>query len=211
MIEAARAIPDRHVEGYAVAVRGLFEFIAHRSEEGEASCRAALAIAEEGHPDVRMLAASVLGEIYQSHSRISDAETQFRLVEALAPSVTDVLARAIFGTFGFFYRQWQGRADEALEFSRRWRSDIEASGDVTMRLCNRWSEALAIGLRGEYEAALAILLDALGLAERVSDALFKMRILNTIGWVYLELECPDRALEWNRRGLEAAVAAGPGS
>jgi len=77
---------------------------------------------------------------------------------------------------------------------------------VFHKLFGQWSEAHGLGTKGEYEAARHVLEQALATCERVGDLIVKVRCLNTMGWLYGELQEFGRALEWNRKGLEAARA-----
>jgi tetratricopeptide (TPR) repeat protein len=103
---------------------------------------------------------------------------------------------------------WDGDYADAIEASAKWRNARETSGDVASVLWGRWSEALARMASGEYERALAILLDVVLEGDRVGERLVYTRALNTIGWIYVELQDLERAVEWNRRSFDEAVASG---
>jgi tetratricopeptide (TPR) repeat protein len=75
---------------------------------------------------------------------------------------------------------------------------------MTNRLWNWWTQALALGTKGEYEAALRLLEDTVRTCERVGDVPVRARALNTVGWIYGELQDHGRALEWDRASLECA-------
>ena len=75
-------------------------------------------------------------------------------------------------------------------------------------LFGRWVEALARVSVGEHQVALDHLLEDVPFAERTGIILMYLRALNTVGFVYGDLHDYERALEWNHRGLEEALAAG---
>jgi tetratricopeptide (TPR) repeat protein len=102
---------------------------------------------------------------------------------------------------------WAGHFDDALQVLERWRAAAEGSRRITHLLWNQWAEALARGGRGEYEQALALLADLMATCVRVGDVHTRARALNTMGWVYGELQDHQRAIGWNTRGVEAAVEA----
>ena len=79
-------------------------------------------------------------------------------------------------------------------------------GTLDVRLQAAWVEGLVRGHRGEYERALDLLMEALELCERTGSFFWDMRALNSVGWVYGELQDAERALGWNLRSLEAATA-----
>ncbi len=102
---------------------------------------------------------------------------------------------------------WSGRFDDALEFLTRWRGAAEKSRQIMLLLYHRWRESLARAGKGEYQLALTITEDVLATCERTGEVFFRTRALNTIGWIYGELQDHRRAIEWNTRGVEAAVEA----
>ena len=63
---------------------------------------------------------------------------------------------------------------------------------------------MALGTKGEYEAALRLLEETVRTGERVGDVPVRGRALNTVGWIHGELCDHRRALEWNRTSLEFA-------
>jgi tetratricopeptide (TPR) repeat protein len=52
--------------------------------------------------------------------------------------------------------------------------------------------------RGDYDAALGLLQDGLALAQKVGDANYTPRSLNSLGWLYMECGALDRAWELNQ-------------
>ena len=70
-------------------------------------------------------------------------------------------------------------------------------------------QALALAGKGEYERALALLHEVVATCERFGEHFFQGRMLNTLGWIYGELQDFDRAIEWNQRSLQAARGWSP--
>jgi tetratricopeptide (TPR) repeat protein len=129
-----------------------------------------------------------------------------RTAEELAPKVDDPHTQASWGNLSSLGSNWAGRFDQALEVLDRWRGAAEESHQITTLLWHRWEEALARGGRGDYQQALALLVDILAVCARVGDLHTRARTLNTIGWLYGELQDHQHAVEWNTRAVEAAVA-----
>jgi tetratricopeptide (TPR) repeat protein len=145
--------------------------------------------------------------MYVVLNRHAEAEPLTRTAAELARKADDRPTQAWWGVSGSLRRNWAGRFDEALEVLERWRGAAEESHQITTLLWHRWEEALARGGRGDYEQALAVLADLLAICARGGDVHTRARTLNTIGWVYGELQDHHQAMEWNTRGVEAAVAA----
>ncbi|MDQ4131243.1 MAG: tetratricopeptide repeat protein, partial [Actinomycetota bacterium] len=122
----------------------------------------------------------------------------------LVETVEDPVARSLWSFLGPLPPHWSGRFDQALAVIQRWRPAAQSSGNATMVLGNRWVEALARGARGDFEPALALLHEIVDEAKRIGEMLVWARAVNTIGWVHGELQDHEQALEWSRRGVEAA-------
>jgi tetratricopeptide (TPR) repeat protein len=62
--------------------------------------------------------------------------------------------------------------------------------------------------RGNYDEALQIFEEGLALSERVGDEVNRHRLLNSLGWLYIEIGDLDRAIDFNRKGAEGARKRG---
>jgi tetratricopeptide (TPR) repeat protein len=71
-----------------------------------------------------------------------------------------------------------------------------------------WTEALALGGRGDYTEAIALLTHGLAQSERVGDFFYRARVFNTLGWIYQELYAYVPAKDYNDLGLELAHTMG---
>ncbi len=201
--DGASQLEDRRLEGRALALRGFTEHYAHDFERSEETLRSALAIGEEGFDDVRLLASVALVKLLAVTNRHDEADRFAATATELAEKVDEPFARALWSLMAL-RPHWEGRFDEALAHLAHWRPAVEASGSAAMMLGHQWVEGLARGARGDYEGALALLQGLVQEGERVGEVLFWARGINSLGWVYSELQDHHRALECNRRGLEAA-------
>ncbi len=204
MRDAATQFGDRRLEGRALALRGLVEHYAHDFESCEETLRAALAIGDESFDDVRLLASVMLFELLMVLNRHFEAEAFARAAAELVEEVDEPYARALWSMMAL-RPHWAGHFDKALAHLERWRWAAEASGSATVVLGNDWVEGLVRGARGDYGGALALVHRVVQEAERIGEVLFWARAVNTLGWVYGELQDHERALEWSRRGVEVAL------
>jgi tetratricopeptide (TPR) repeat protein len=74
-------------------------------------------------------------------------------------------------------------------------------------LMNCWVQSLPEGGRGKYEQAIALLEDVISIGKRMGDDWWLARGLNTMGWLYGELQDHRQAMEWNTQGLEVSLKA----
>jgi predicted ATPase/class 3 adenylate cyclase len=83
-----------------------------------------------------------------------------------------------------------------------------ASAERAIALANRahmghmsafatWFLAISKACTGQYGDALTSLGEALQTCERIGDQAVRPRLLNTLGWCYAEVDCHERAVEYN--------------
>jgi tetratricopeptide (TPR) repeat protein len=163
----------------------------------------ASAIVEEGFEEVRPLANLVLASLSCVTKAFPFPELErFLISEEELAALGDPFLQGTWSWFLGCVHTWWGHPDDAL---RVLRNVPEAATHVmTNRLWNWWTKAVALGTKGEYEVALRLLEDTVRTCERVDDVPVRARALNTVGWIYGELQDHGRALEWNRASLEFA-------
>jgi len=201
MAAEARVLGDRALEGIALSSRGFMEFLNLEFDKVEATGAEALAIADEGFEEVRPLANLVLGGVVCVTKRYAVKEVEPLLIseEKLAALADPFLQGTWSWILGCVYT-WRGQPDATIRLYRTLPDTINLI--MTNRLWNWWTEAVALGTVGKYDAALRLLDDTIRTCERVDDVPVQGRALNTVGWIYTQLHDHLRALEWNRRSLE---------
>ena len=205
MLVTARILEDRHLEGMALAYRGWAEHQNHDFKTTEHTLKAALEIANEGFEDVLFFASVSLVAFFFAINRNAEARPFLEVIEKQAPGIDDPFILGWWSLMGALSAQWQGRFDDVLKQLEHRRTADKGRGAGF--LINTWVEALARGGKGEYERALALLEDLIATGERIGDYFWRVRALNTMGWVYGELQDHQQAMLWNIQGLEAAQEA----
>jgi class 3 adenylate cyclase/tetratricopeptide (TPR) repeat protein len=201
MVQLGHRLGDRAVEGTGLAYRGLLKLYGHNFERSEQTLRAALAVAEEGFEEVRPVANLALAQLFAFSNRWADAKPLLAWAQR-APVMPDPFTDGFWNWFRGMVDYWGGHFDEALEILETLSEPAERM--VTVRLANWWARGMALASRGEYESALRMLRQTLDMGERVGDWQVRTRVVNTIGWVFAELEDHQQALEWNRSGVALA-------
>ncbi len=201
MLQAARQLGDRRHEGLALAYRGFFEFINHARGQAEETLQAALALGRKLKEDeIIFTAQTSLVHLFSTGNRHAEAEAMAAAAEQLLPSVSDTFGlRATLGLRANFF----GRFDEALQKIQQWRQSVTGQQLplAGVLLCD-WTEALTLGGKGDYDQALTSLHKTLATCKRIGEFIAQVRVLNTLGWIYGELEDHQRAMEWNMRSVE---------
>jgi tetratricopeptide (TPR) repeat protein len=97
---------------------------------------------------------------------------------------------------------WAARFGEAQESLQMWGDS--AKGFHTSRALHHWHKGLVLCGQGEYEEAITIIHAMIIDCERVGEVVFRARAVNTLGWIYGEIQNLEEALAWNSLGIEAA-------
>ncbi len=208
MLDAARSLGGRRLQGTARAYLGMVHLFAHEHEMAEETLRDALAFADQHDlAETRFsatvwLAASclILGDLRQCERLLTEAEN-------IVDASSEPFARWWVPHGRAVLLGWAGQFDSGIEILDRLRGAREEQ-QVMAVVGDRWWEGILQAGRGEYQRALALWDEVLPFCERTGEVATRMKTMNSIGWVYHELGDYERALEWNRRGVEEAVAAG---
>ena len=208
MLEAAGSTGDRGSESRALSwisfVRRRRYNLTGAREAAEAALQAA---AEVGEPRLLALAHWGLGQVHETAGELDDSINHAHEAERLARAEgdRDVLARSLLirghaaiwrGRFG----EGQRCAEEAVALARADRDSLVITGSL-------WRLGLALGEAGRFGAARKELLAGIALAEANGVVYYLAKLLNTVGWLHLELGDHGEAAIWDRRALETARGA----
>ena len=209
MLQVARALGDERMECRAVARCGFAQLIAHEFEASERLLRDAMALAID--PSELYLPTLMLALQLFITDRRDEGLVHLASAREMAYVVDDPLAAGFWDEAAVIVPNWEARYDEALEQAREGRVGPADSLDQFSAVANlggSWAEGLALCGAGRYDEALATFHQVLAKAERIGDVFYRLRTLNSIGWVYMELGDFDRGWEWNMRALDVAQELG---
>ncbi|MEX2394992.1 MAG: hypothetical protein WD826_10995, partial [Actinomycetota bacterium] len=205
--EIARTRGDDYAEAMSWANRSFALCFAHDLEQSYAAAGEALRVGGN-YDDVRFIGQTTQAW-YELYTNDFDGyRRNLAGAGSVIDKVRDPFFRGLWGWYSPLSEHWNGKYDSALVSIDAWREEREVAGGAMSTLWGHWVEGLVRGQRGDYERAIELFTDVITDAERVGDALILWRSVNSIGWVYLELQDLDKAIEWNMRGLEGALNAG---
>ncbi|HEX9641162.1 MAG TPA: tetratricopeptide repeat protein, partial [Candidatus Krumholzibacteria bacterium] len=208
MLGAARGLEDQQAEGKALALAGMVELYDHEHEMAEETLRAALALADQHDlAETRFQATVFLAANFLTLGDLRQSERLLTEAEGMVDASSEPFARWLFPFGRAVLLGWAGQFDSGIEILDRLRGAQEEQ-QVMAVVQDRWWEGILHAGRGEYQRALALWDEVLPFCERTGELQIRIRTMNSIGWVYHELGDDERALEWNRRGVDEAVAAG---
>ena len=208
-VAIARRLGDRLSEAAAFATIGFATAFAHQFEPAIEYCRDAIRLATE--IDAKPVIASAYLTTALVHAvtgRLDEGEEGLAKAAQISEAVNDVptlvMAKALSGQLFNWrgdYREATRRQAEAVHIARQ-------HGVVFPLFWSLWEYGLALTGRGHYDEAVAILEEGLVVCEKSGEEIMRHRILNTLGWLYLECGDLELAVDLNRRGAEGAHKRG---
>jgi tetratricopeptide (TPR) repeat protein len=205
----AREAQDRVSEGAAFVGMAHASRWAHDFDRALAYARQAIAVGEEG--DVRAALAGglfITGIIHSTTGRLDQAKDEIDRALTVSRSGGDVFYQSFSLSRAAHFENWEGKYveasrlySEALEIARK-HNLLAPLLDVLFLY------GLALTGKGDYDAALAMMEEGLALSEKVGSETQHHRLLNGLGWLYIELGDLDRALDLNQQSAEEARKRG---
>ena len=203
MVDVARAIDDPAAE--FAGLRSLTQalFYSHRLDETTERAGQALAVAERS--DSAAWQADVMNLVglkQLCYGELQDATRSLDDAIALARSVDHRSALGQALTWRAALHYWQSNyaaADDMLVESVRLNAD---SQDGFQLLASLFFRGLVLGNQGRMSESLAVLNEAVAMAERNGDVFWWPRLPNCIGWIHRELQDVDRAADFDQQGLD---------
>jgi predicted ATPase/class 3 adenylate cyclase len=195
----AREAGDRIAEGSAAVGMALSAFFAHRFDQALEDSARAISLGEvTGDPTVLAGGHLTTALVNEITGRLDEARPGFDRVIALSRSVRDVVDEAMALVFGAELNAWEGKHDEAARMYDQGIRVAREHGVLMPALEGMFMAGVNLTGRGDYDAALAVLQEGLALAQKVGDANYTPRSLNSLGWLYMECGAMDRAWELNQ-------------
>jgi class 3 adenylate cyclase/tetratricopeptide (TPR) repeat protein len=200
---------DKAGEGAALAGMALASFFAHAFDRSDREAQQAARLGRDiDSAEIVAAAQCASGWVQAVTGNISEARVRFeeshqRSVDANADYFTSLSASMLSQL-----DNWQGNYARSVSEASEGVQVARKANHALPLLVGLWSTGLPHAGKGEYEAALAVWSEALALAEKVGDAIFRNRILNSLGWLYGECGSIERAIDLNERGLDFSQQRG---
>ena len=200
---------DRMSEGAALASMGWASAWGHDFERGLAYARQAIDIATQ--VDAKKVLASgyfTIGWVHAVTGRLDQTREETHKALMVSQSVGDVSHQSLSLSSTGLLKNWEGEYVQAAQFqSEGLRIACEHNLLVPL-LRGLFGYGVILTGQGEYDGARAVLEEGLALSEKVGDKFWSHRLLNSLGWLYMEVGDFDRALDFNQRGAEGAQQRG---
>lgn len=209
LLALARHAGEPMKEGATLASMAFASFWAHDFDRSLAESNEALEIAKQIDA-APVIAASRFtnGFVYAVTERLDAAKTEWtealhigRATAARLPESLSLGCLALLRNWEGEYTEAVQEAEEAVHIAREHRLVIPLLWSV-------WISGLAAIGKGEYDDALKSLEQHLIFCEKVGAEVIHLRVLNTLGWLWIEFGNTSRALDMNRQSMEGANRRG---
>jgi tetratricopeptide (TPR) repeat protein len=206
----AREAMDRPAEAAALAGMGVASYFAHQFEQALAESHRAIAIARPlsatpplatGHHTVGAVQALRDGHLEQARDWLERALD-------FAHSTGDAAIASRSLSMLALLENWQGAFAEAVSLEAKALRIAREHNLVFLIMQGLWGRGLFLIGKGDYDEALVTLEEGLTLCQKVGADFYRDRILNTLGWLWIECGDLDRSTDLNRRGSESARKRG---
>lgn len=204
LLQLTRQSGDRLQEGMALAIMGQVLSYAQDFDRALSYARQAVTVTSTTD-DKSALANShnVAGTILMWTGRLAEAWEQVGATLALSQQSGQTARQVAALGYTGLLKNWEGDYEEA---SRRIAiclqlSEPPASSLTTVLGAHFWYVLSLVG-QGDYDQALMICEQGLSLAEKASDPFTYNRLLNSLGWLYQEVEQFDQAISLNQQSAD---------
>jgi tetratricopeptide (TPR) repeat protein len=195
LVDLARQVDDRAAEAgglvqAATAFQWLEDFPAAHARVNHA-LEIAEAIGAQAPLGAAMHTRGYLRYMHGLDGRLDEGDADLQQALHIGRTIGDPNREALARHLLSLKRSWQGRYSESLALDEEGVRLAREHRLVIPLLRCLWSRGVALTNLGEHDRALAEFAEGLALAEKIGDAAYMSRYLNTIGWV--RIECGDLA------------------
>jgi len=205
----ARRIGDRVKEGDILVSLGYTSLWSHDFEGAFDYARQALEVA--GGTDVEAVSAGgnfVIGLGEALTGRIDSGMQKIERALVFSQAAGDAFYESLSLGFIGHFKNWRGEYADALPYLAQGLQIAEKHLLPAPYLDSLFMYGITLTGHGDYDRAAKIFNDGLTFAEKVGDEVYYLRIMNSLGWLYLECGDLDRAVDVNRRAARGARRRG---
>lgn len=209
LLTLSRQAGDRQME--ATALVGMCHASLRAHDIDQALGCAGQVIEAGENIDAMLIQASghfITSVAYAVTGRLDQAREESDRALARSRSAGKVADKRLPIYFPGMLKSWQGEYSEAARFLAEVRRTALENNLLFPLLFTSFIYGITLTGKGSYDEALATLQEGLTLSEKVGSEIMHHRILNSLGWLHIELMDLDRALDLNQKGADGARKRG---
>ncbi|UCD81042.1 MAG: AAA family ATPase, partial [Desulfobacterales bacterium] len=208
-LDLAHQTGDRISEGQALISMGHASRWIHEFDRSLSYARQAVEIA--GQIDADSLKAGgyfISGAVHAVTGHIAESSEAFDRSLAASQSAGDAIHESFSLNFKGLLKNWRGEFSDGIKYLRQGLRVAQAHNLLVPYCSNLFSSAIALTGNGDYDQALTTLEEGLAVTEKAGAEVYHLRMMNTLGWLYLECGDLPQALIFNQRAAEGARKRG---
>ncbi len=209
LLSFARQTADRASEARALVGMGFASLWNHDFQRALAESREAIAIAEgAGAEPVVAGGRFTIGLVHGTTGRLDQAQRELDHVLTNSRSTGDVFHQSFALNITGLIKNWKGDYAEAVRIQHDALEIARQHNLLFPLLQGLFIRGVTLTGMGDYDRALATMEEGLALAAKVGDEVNRNRLLNCMGWLWMECGDLDRGIELNRLGADGARKRG---
>jgi class 3 adenylate cyclase/tetratricopeptide (TPR) repeat protein len=209
LLALAHQAGDRVSEAEALAGMGTASFWAHKFDQALTDSRWAIDVAEAVDAKRALATAHfTIGKVMTVTGRLDRGKQELDQALAISQSMGDAARQAFPLAVAGLLKSQEGEYAEAARLLAESLRIARAQSLFFPLLYGHFVYGIILTGKGDYDAARVTFEEGLALSEKVGDEVQRHRLLNSFGWLYMELGDLDRALDLNRQGAEMARKRG---
>ncbi len=208
-LDLAQQAGDLIREGQALISMGYASLWIHKFDRSLTYARQAIEVA--GQIDTDSLKAGgyyISGAVQTITGHIEQGSEAIEQSLAISRSAGDVVHESFsLGIIGHL-KNWRGEFADSIHYLRQGLRVAQEHNLLVPYCDNLFMYAIALTGHGDYDQALTTLEEGLAFSEKLGNEVHHLRMLNTLGWLYLECGDLTQALIFNQRAAEGARKRG---
>jgi class 3 adenylate cyclase/tetratricopeptide (TPR) repeat protein/ribosomal protein L40E len=205
----ARSARDRVSEGAALAGMGFASLWAHNFGDALDYSRQAIEVASLADAKTVLAAGHyVTGFAYGTTGRLVESAQELERALTVSREAGDVLHESLSLSFIGIETNWAGDYEKASRFLSDGLRIARENNLLVPLLFGLFMHGVTLTGKGDYDAAHATLEEGIALSEKVGDEVQRHRMLNCLGWLYMECGDLDRAIDLSQEGALGARKRG---
>jgi len=205
----ARQAQDEYRIGEALAGMASASTFAHDFDQAIEEAKQAIESAEQ--IDARTILASsyyTMGFVHTVTGRHEEAKHELNQSLSLSQSANVVAHQSLALSLIGMIKNWEGDYTEGARIISQGLQVAREHELMVPLLQNLFCYGVTLTGKGDYEQALSVLEEGLAFSAKVGAEVYSHRLLNSLGWLYIELGALAPALDFNQRGAEGARTRG---
>lgn len=203
LLTLAHQEKDLVTEATALAQLGWVSQRAHDLDRALSYARQAIEVGKNtGARSVIAAGHFITGFAHAAAAQLDQAMAQVNQTLIVSQSINDTLHQSLALYLTRFLKNWEGNYPEAAHVQSEGLRIAREHNLLLPILHSFFGYGITLTGKGDYKEAFAIFEEGLIFSEKVGDDIYRYRLLNSLGWLHIELGNLDHALNLNHQGVE---------